>query len=102
MSVFTRTTKVGRGKIHPGATALILALEFNLTISFFTPRTRPYCKPAFPEAYSVCPACPNFPVSDPVTTMDTFSISVPVLSWLSSTDNRKCLMVKKVPRILLL
>ena len=62
---------------QPGATALIRAFELMRTISFFTVGTSPYCRPAFPLAYSAWPACPNLPHSLPVTTIDRFSSSLP-------------------------
>jgi hypothetical protein len=84
---------------QPGATALILAFRLSRTISFFTPLTRPYCKPDLPEAYSVCPACPYTPVSLPVTMMAKFSISLPFCTCHSSAAARKCLIVRKVPKL---
>ena len=87
---------------QPGATAFILALLFKRTISFFTPRTRPYWRPALPDAYSVCPAWPNLPVSDPVTTIARFSSSLPVEIWTSSALSKKCFIVRNVPRMLVL
>lgn len=103
---------------QPGATALIRAFEFNRTISFLTVRTRPYCRPAFPDAYlirsvrcnprhqaevktdSECPSWPNFPVSEPVITMATLSSSPPWASWLLFTESKKCFTVRNVPRTL--
>jgi hypothetical protein len=55
-----------------------------------------------PDAYSVCPAWPNLPVSDPVTTIARFSSSLPVEIWTSSALSKKCLIVRKVPRMLVL
>jgi hypothetical protein len=82
---------------QPGATALILALEFNLTISFLTPLTNPYIKPALPLPYSACPSWPNFPHSLPVTTIARWSISLPAASCDVLAERRKCLMVRKQP-----